>query len=73
MTTVLITKVHYYAAFMETFCFCCSFLQRTSKDWAEAFDASGIPGGPINNIKQVFEDPQVNEFIFFFTKTFKML
>ncbi|KAL9966008.1 hypothetical protein ACROYT_G024015 [Oculina patagonica] len=36
-----------------------SFLQRTTKDWAEAFDGSGIPCGPINNIKQVFEDPQV--------------
>lgn len=42
-------------------CFYCSFQQRTTKDWAQAFDGSGIPCGPINNIKQVFEDPQVNE------------
>lgn len=39
-----------------------SFQERTTKDWAEAFDGSGIPCGPINNIKQVFEDPQVKEF-----------
>jgi len=37
-----------------------SFQQRTTKDWIEAFDDTSIPCGPINNIKQVFEDPQVN-------------
>lgn len=44
----------------KPFCFHKSFQQRTTKDWTEAFDDSGIPCGPINNIKQVFEDPQVN-------------
>jgi len=37
-----------------------SFQQRTTKDWIEAFDDTSIPCGPINNIKQVFDDPQVN-------------
>ena len=45
----------------KPFCFYKSFQQRTTKDWTEAFDDSGIPCGPINNIKQVFDDPQVNE------------
>ncbi|CAH3155918.1 unnamed protein product [Porites evermanni] len=35
------------------------FEKRSTKDWAEAFEGSGIPCGPINSIKQVFEDPQV--------------
>jgi len=37
-----------------------SFQERPTKDWAELFDGSGIPCGPINDIKQLFEDPQVN-------------
>lgn len=35
------------------------FQQRGTKGWAKAFEGSGIPCGPINNIKAVFEDPQV--------------
>nr|XP_058972801.1 succinate--hydroxymethylglutarate CoA-transferase-like isoform X3 [Pocillopora verrucosa] len=35
------------------------FQQRGTKEWAKAFEGSGIPCGPINNIKAVFEDPQV--------------
>jgi crotonobetainyl-CoA:carnitine CoA-transferase CaiB-like acyl-CoA transferase len=34
-------------------------LQKTSAQWLEALNARGIPCGPINNIEQVFADPQV--------------
>jgi len=30
-------------------------------DWSRIFDEAGIPCGPINNIQNVVEDPQVNE------------
>jgi crotonobetainyl-CoA:carnitine CoA-transferase CaiB-like acyl-CoA transferase len=33
--------------------------QKSSTDWLEALNARGIPCGPINNIDQVFDDPQV--------------
>jgi len=32
---------------------------RSSKDWLEGLEASGIPAGPINDVAQVFADPQV--------------
>jgi crotonobetainyl-CoA:carnitine CoA-transferase CaiB-like acyl-CoA transferase len=35
------------------------FARRTTKEWCEALDAAGVPNGPINNIAQVFEEPQV--------------
>ena len=35
------------------------FHARTTKDWVAALDAAGVPTGPINNLKQVFEEPQV--------------
>jgi len=35
------------------------FAQRTTKDWCDALEAAGVPNGPINNLKQVFEEPQV--------------
>ncbi|XP_013794459.1 succinate--hydroxymethylglutarate CoA-transferase-like isoform X1 [Limulus polyphemus] len=35
------------------------FLQHSTDHWMEAFNGSGIPYGPINNIEQVFNDPQV--------------
>ena len=34
-------------------------LQKTSEQWLEALNARGIPCGPINDIEQVFADPQV--------------
>ena len=34
-------------------------LQKTSAEWLEALNVRGIPCGPINNIEQVFADPQV--------------
>ncbi len=33
--------------------------RRTSADWIERLNAAGVPAGPIYNIKEVFEDPQV--------------
>ena len=35
------------------------FSKRTTKEWVEALEAAGVPNGPINNIAQVFEEPQV--------------
>ncbi|MDH3449557.1 MAG: CoA transferase, partial [Gammaproteobacteria bacterium] len=34
--------------------------RKTSAEWLDALNADGIPCGPINNIDQVFDDPQVN-------------
>jgi len=33
--------------------------QRTSRDWIERLEAASVPCGPINNMKEVFENPQV--------------
>jgi crotonobetainyl-CoA:carnitine CoA-transferase CaiB-like acyl-CoA transferase len=33
--------------------------ERASGDWISALTAAGVPCGPINDLKQVFEDPQV--------------
>ncbi|KAL4222260.1 hypothetical protein ACF0H5_018297 [Mactra antiquata] len=35
------------------------FKDDTTEYWLEALEGSGIPYGPINNMKQVFADPQV--------------
>jgi len=35
------------------------FRKRTTREWVEALEAAGVPNGPINNIRQVFEEPQV--------------
>ena len=35
------------------------FANRTTRDWVESLEAAGVPNGPINNIAQVFEEPQV--------------
>ncbi|MDH3287331.1 MAG: CoA transferase [Betaproteobacteria bacterium] len=35
------------------------FSRRTTQEWVEALEAAGVPNGPINNLKQVFEEPQV--------------
>ena len=32
---------------------------RTSTEWVDEFNAAGVPCGPINDIRQAFEDPQV--------------
>jgi formyl-CoA transferase len=33
--------------------------QRSRDDWIDALEAAGVPCGPINNMKEVFENPQV--------------
>ena len=33
--------------------------QRTTQEWVAALDGAGVPCGPINSIKDVFDDPQV--------------
>ncbi|KAG8442773.1 hypothetical protein GDO86_011548 [Hymenochirus boettgeri] len=34
------------------------FSEKTTTEWLELFEGSGIPYGPINSIKQVFSEPQ---------------
>jgi glutaryl-CoA transferase len=33
--------------------------ERSSRDWIARLEAAGVPCGPINNYKEVFDDPQV--------------
>ena len=33
--------------------------QRPSRDWIDSLSRAGVPCGPINDLRQVFEDPQV--------------
>ncbi|MCX7960828.1 MAG: CoA transferase [Burkholderiales bacterium] len=35
------------------------FRRRTTREWTELLEAAGVPNGPINNLAQVFEEPQV--------------
>jgi len=35
------------------------FATRTTRDWVAALEAAGVPNGPINDLAQVFEEPQV--------------
>ena len=35
------------------------FLTHNTHDWVEALEAAGVANGPINNLAQVFEEPQV--------------
>jgi crotonobetainyl-CoA:carnitine CoA-transferase CaiB-like acyl-CoA transferase len=35
------------------------FAKRTTKEWCEALEAAGVPNGPINDLRQVFDEPQV--------------
>ena len=35
------------------------FLQRSTRQWVELLETAGVPNGPINDIAQVFEEPQV--------------
>jgi formyl-CoA transferase len=34
------------------------FAQRATREWVELLDAAGVPNGPINNVEQVFKEPQ---------------
>ena len=35
------------------------FRKRTTRDWVSALEAAGVANGPINDLAQVFEEPQV--------------
>ncbi|MFN8576358.1 MAG: CaiB/BaiF CoA-transferase family protein [Candidatus Sericytochromatia bacterium] len=35
------------------------FKTKTNKEWIDLFESVGVPVGPINNLEQVFNDPQV--------------
>jgi crotonobetainyl-CoA:carnitine CoA-transferase CaiB-like acyl-CoA transferase len=35
------------------------FRQRTTREWVGALEAAGVPNGPINDLAQVFAEPQV--------------
>ena len=35
------------------------FMKRNTHDWVETLEAAGVANGPINNLAQVFEEPQV--------------
>ena len=35
------------------------FRRRTQREWLELLEAAGVPNGPINDVAQVFEEPQV--------------
>jgi glutaryl-CoA transferase len=35
------------------------FGKRSTAEWLERLEAAGVPNGPINNLAQVFEEPQV--------------
>jgi crotonobetainyl-CoA:carnitine CoA-transferase CaiB-like acyl-CoA transferase len=35
------------------------FARRTTRDWCDALERAGVPNGPINDLKQVFDEPQV--------------
>jgi len=35
------------------------FARRSTREWLELLEAAGVPNGPINDVAQVFEEPQV--------------
>ena len=35
------------------------FKKRSKREWLALLEAAGVPNGPINDIAQVFEEPQV--------------
>src|SRR3989440_11237439 len=35
------------------------FLKKTTREWLEVLEAAGVPNGPINDVAQVFDEPQV--------------
>nr|XP_047907594.1 succinate--hydroxymethylglutarate CoA-transferase isoform X3 [Anser cygnoides] len=38
------------------------FSEKTTIKWLQLFEGSGVPYGPINNMQQVFSDPQVGSY-----------
>lgn len=39
--------------------FALRFSEKATIEWLQLFEGSGVPYGPINNMQQVFSDPQV--------------
>uniref|UniRef100_A0A8C5MNS8 Succinyl-CoA:glutarate CoA-transferase n=2 Tax=Leptobrachium leishanense TaxID=445787 RepID=A0A8C5MNS8_9ANUR len=37
------------------------FSEKSTRDWLKLFEGSGIPYGPINSIKEVFSEPQMQQ------------
>jgi crotonobetainyl-CoA:carnitine CoA-transferase CaiB-like acyl-CoA transferase len=35
------------------------FEKRTTREWCDVLEAAGVPNGPINDLRQVFDEPQV--------------
>jgi len=35
------------------------FVKKNTREWVELLEAAGVPNGPINDVAQVFEEPQV--------------
>src|SRR5205814_2519232 len=35
------------------------FKKRSKQEWLEVLEAAGVPNGPINDVAQVFDEPQV--------------
>ena len=35
------------------------FAQKPAREWLDALEAAGVPSGPINSFKEVFDDPQI--------------
>jgi formyl-CoA transferase len=35
------------------------FLQKDTEEWLPELRAAGIPCGPINTVRQIFDDPQI--------------
>ncbi len=50
-------RVEHRAAFVEAFT--AVTLTRRTAEWVSAFEAAGVPCGPINTLADVFADPQV--------------
>lgn len=36
-----------------------AFLAKTNREWKEIFEGSSCPSGPVNNLKETFDDPHV--------------
>lgn len=36
-----------------------AMLERSASDWLHAFEKAGVPAGPINDLRSVFQDPQI--------------
>ncbi|MCC6211505.1 MAG: CoA transferase [Burkholderiales bacterium] len=36
-----------------------AFAKRSTREWVDLLEAAGVPNGPINNVAQVYEEPQV--------------